>query len=51
VLELAAHARRRPAALLASLDPSEALALACCPALRHLTAFSRAAAATAAGRR
>jgi hypothetical protein len=45
------RARRRPTTPVVSLGPSVAHTLACCPALRLLTALSRAAAATAAGRR
>jgi hypothetical protein len=51
VLELAAHAFRRPVALLASLAPSEAHAFAYCRPFRPLAGIPRAAVATAAGRR
>jgi hypothetical protein len=51
VLELAAHARRRPVALLAPLGPSEAHEFAYCHPFHPLAEILRAAAATAAGRR
>jgi hypothetical protein len=51
VLEPTARARRRPTALVAPLDTRKPPQLACCPTFHLLTALSRAAAATAAGRR
>jgi hypothetical protein len=48
---LSARARRRPTALLASLAPSVASALANCPAQCVLATFPRAAVGAAAGRR
>jgi hypothetical protein len=44
VLELAAGAHRRPAALVASLGPSEAHTAACLPTFRLHAAVHRAAA-------
>jgi hypothetical protein len=51
VLAPSARVRRRPAALLASLTPSVASALANCPAPRLLATFPRAAVGATAGRR
>jgi hypothetical protein len=49
VLASPARARRRPAALAASLGPSEAHTAACLPAFRLHAAVHRVAAVTAAG--
>jgi hypothetical protein len=51
VLELAAGAHRRPAALVVSLGPSEAHTAACLPTSRLHAAVHRAAAVAATGRR